>query len=661
MIRYTLGPLIRAILFTLGLGLLTQTALAAPSLSDYGLLPEIQKMALSPDGKMIVFRRVTADTDILMLISLADSKTLAMINVEDVKPQNIEFLNNDTVLLQASDVKRIAGFKGKIEVSTGYAWNFRKKKIRQLLKPGDGTVYPGQTGLGDVAGVSPDQKYAYMPAFLGTLHLLNGSPESPPFGLVKAPIDHGGRVTIHASGDSATRDFFVDAAGEVLAREDYDDTSDLHRILVKNGKSWDEIYREKTDVPTKSFVGLTPDRKSLVFLDEDQNGRTVCYSMALSDGKITGPLYEREDADVDWTIKDRQRTVFGVAYSGFSPSYKFSDPSLDAKIKNVVDSFPGHSVWLVDWTPDWKNILVEVEGSQAVGDYYLYSDGKPVKFLASNRSNIKPGDINPIGKVTFKARDGLAIPTLLTIPKSDVANMKNLPAIIMPHGGPASHDTIGFDFLAQALAEQGYLVIMPQFRGSDGFGAEFENAGHGEWGKKMQDDLSDAVKFFYDKKMIDPKRVCIVGGSYGGYAALAGGAFTPTLYKCVVSIAGVSDLNSFEHWVSEERGKSSASVSYWKRQIGGGDYSRIGAKAMSPVNSADLFQAATLLLHGRNDNVVPYSQSQEMYKALKRAHKKVEFVELKGEDHHLSFGETRLATLEAIVKFVNDNIGPVKQ
>src|SRR5690606_351827 len=131
------------------------------------------------------------------------------------------------------------------------------------------------------------------------------------------------------------------------------------------------------------------------------------------------------------------------------------------------------------------------------------------------------------------------IPTLLTIPKEKITVLKNLPAVIYPHGGPESHDVIRFDYLAQALAAQGYLVIQPQYRGSSGFGRQHVLAGHGEWGKKMQDDLPDAIAALSDTGLIDPTRVCIVGASYGGYAALAGGAFTPELYKCVVSINGI--------------------------------------------------------------------------------------------------------------------------
>jgi dipeptidyl aminopeptidase/acylaminoacyl peptidase len=265
--------------------------------------------------------------------------------------------------------------------------------------------------------------------------------------------------------------------------------------------------------------------------------------------------------------------------------------------------------------------------------------------------------MHPLGTVTFKARDGRAIPTLLTIPRSKVSSMKNLPAIVMPHGGPASYDTIDFDYEAQAFAQQGYMVIKPQFRGSSGFGAEHELAGRGEWGKKMQDDLSDALNFLVGKGIVDPKRVCIVGSSYGGYAALAGGAYTPELYKCVVAINGVTELHAFKSWVAEERGRSSSSVEYWEDQFGGEEYTKAGAREASPAASAETFTAPVLLIHGKNDKVVPISQSELMYKALKKAKKSVEIIKLDGEDHHLSEGATRLQTLDASIKFVNQYIG----
>jgi dipeptidyl aminopeptidase/acylaminoacyl peptidase len=226
----------------------------------------------------------------------------------------------------------------------------------------------------------------------------------------------------------------------------------------------------------------------------------------------------------------------------------------------------------------------------------------------------------------------------------------------MPHGGPASHDTIGFDYMAQALAQQGYLVIMPQFRGSSGFGWEHRSAGIGEWGGKMQDDISDAVAQFAGRGMIDPARVCIVGASYGGYAALAGGAFTPDLYRCVVSINGIGDLAGFREWVRRAQGSSSQALAYWEMQIGGDRYTKEVALARSPEAASGQFKAPVLLIHSRRDEIVPVEQSKSMHSALKKQGKAVEYVELDGDDHYLSLGETRRAALRSMIDFVNQNL-----
>src|SRR5690606_2594566 len=162
------------------------------------------------------------------------------------------------------------------------------------------------------------------------------------------------------------------------------------------------------------------------------------------------------------------RVVHGVRYTGFSPPYKFFDPKLGARVQKILAEFPEQSIWIIDQTPDWKQLAVYVEGSSYVGDSFLLGENREPPFLTSRRNHNGPEHMNPIGKTTINARDELPIPTLLTIPKSRVSTMKNLPAVVLPHGGPRSYDRIEFDYFAQALASQGYMVIQPQFRGSSG-------------------------------------------------------------------------------------------------------------------------------------------------------------------------------------------------
>ena len=174
-------------------------------------------------------------------------------------------------------------------------------------------------------------------------------------------------------------------------------------------------------------------------------------------------------------------------------------------------------------------------------------------------------------EITYKARDGFDIQAIVTGPPYwNPGEGAPLPALILPHGGPASYDRFGFDWMAQYFANRGYLVLQPNFRGSTGFGRAFQDAGRGEWGGKMQDDITDGVKALVSAKMIDPDRICIVGASYGGYAALAGGAYTPELYKCVIAISPISDLNQHGQSISMKYGRDSESYRSWRESIGDG-------------------------------------------------------------------------------------------
>jgi len=245
----------------------------------------------------------------------------------------------------------------------------------------------------------------------------------------------------------------------------------------------------------------------------------------------------------------------------------------------------------------------------------------------------------------------------LTLPSSKVDDMEILPAVLMPHGGPASHDQVGFDYMAQAFASRGYLVIQPQFRGSTGFGREHYEAGWGQWGKSMQDDLTDAVTFLVKDGLVDSKRVCIVGASYGGYAALAGVAFTPDLFKCAVSIAGVSHLPKQLADRQSRYGKSSWILDYWNQSILDGDFDKETLEKLSPYYSAEQIKVPVLLLHGENDTVVEYEQSKLMYKALKKAKGAVQLVKLKDDDHYLRDSATRIQAVKEMVEFVEQHIG----
>jgi dipeptidyl aminopeptidase/acylaminoacyl peptidase len=254
--------------------------------------------------------------------------------------------------------------------------------------------------------------------------------------------------------------------------------------------------------------------------------------------------------------------------------------------------------------------------------------------------------------VGYAAADGLKMEGVLTLPPGRPA--KALPAVILPHGGPRYHDTVGFDWIAQAFASRGYAVFQPNFRGSTGYGDEFERAGNGEWGRKMQTDISDGLAELVRQGLVDPKRVCIVGASYGGYAALAGVTLQHGLYRCAVAIAGISDVYRMVNDEVEESNSDPMLIRNLKQELGQGR----DLKAVSPVRFADKVDVPVLLIHGKDDTVVHFSQSTAMAEALRHAGKPVEFVTLTAEDHWLSKGETRLQMLQSSVDFVMRNNPP---
>jgi dipeptidyl aminopeptidase/acylaminoacyl peptidase len=222
----------------------------------------------------------------------------------------------------------------------------------------------------------------------------------------------------------------------------------------------------------------------------------------------------------------------------------------------------------------------------------------------------------------------------------------------MPHGGPQDRDYPRFDWLAQAFASRGYAVFQPNFRGSGGYGRAFRDAGFGQWGRKMQTDVSDGLADLVRQGIVDPKRACIVGASYGGYVALAGVTLQHGLYRCAVADAPVSDLTMMVNLAEDASGATNSEARYWHSYMGVKEAGDPILKTLSPARHAADADAPILLIHGKQDTTVPPEQSAVMRKALNIAGKPVEFVELAGEDHYLSRAATRIQMLEAAVAFV---------
>ncbi|MCR9271425.1 MAG: prolyl oligopeptidase family serine peptidase [Hyphomonadaceae bacterium] len=623
-------------------------AQSQPPIEAYGELPEIRYAAISDSGTKVAMVLEAGGETRVAVYDLMGGEPKA-IGTGDVQIRGLDFASDDLVILKTSETTRTRGYLGRFEYSGAFSLNLETMDVQLLLKGGTSGLWDAQGGLGRIIGHSASSREVFMPGWWA-----NNLYADPEYHVFRVDLDTGrGRVLLRGRTD--TRGWIVSDEGEMIARADYSNDKDQYRIYAKvDGKT--KLIYEQSNMkrPLVSLVGVMPDNSGLVISGSDIPVQTLKF-----DGEISGPLLTKRDAEIDRIYMDANRVVHGARYAGAYPSYEFLDPELDADITAIVDASPNSTVNLIDWSSDWQKLLLKIEGDSTSGMYVYYDreTGKTTR-LGDARPDVPSDAVGPVLAFSYAARDGLSIPTILTFPPAtDIASVEALPLIALPHGGPESYDAAGFDWMAQYFANRGYLVLQPNFRGSSGYGSDFVKAGNGEWGRKMQDDITDGVNMLIAEGLADPERVCIVGASYGGYAALAGGAFTPDLYKCVVAIAPVSDLAMMMSDERESLGRNHWVVDYWEERMADGDARTRKLNAISPAIYASAFKAPVLLIHGEDDTVVPMRQSVRMHNALKRANRQVELIKLQGEDHWLSESPTRLATLQAVSGFVDEHIG----
>ncbi|MEI6895373.1 MAG: prolyl oligopeptidase family serine peptidase [Colwellia sp.] len=677
--------------------LFSTTTHAQVPLAAYGNIPNTSLMTISPSGKFIGFRKKSAAKDVYMVFSFEENKIIASVDVGDSKPSKAYFVTDEQIILVVGKYQQTHGYYGSSPQHTTYAlgFNLATNKIYRLLIPGNG-IYDNQWGLGDISGISSNGEFIYMPAYVGGV--LSGQWEGVNKDLMKTRLTGSRKPRSSAKGSEFTQDYFVDNEDNILARVEYDNKEDIFSIQKKVDDDWVNIYQEKRSVP---FIiqGITPDKKNLVLgmftgkskwsdihqdkvaitlISDSDSTNTVTpnqtentstqsanntatklvayFTMSLADGKIAEePIFSRDDASVESVITDINRVVYGVKYSGFLPQYEFFDAKLTKRLEKISHSFANTAVHLKDWSNNWDDLLVYIEGQESSGEYVIVNEKNEMNIVGMARPSIPYTSVHPISIFNYQAADGLKIPALLTKPKSWDGKTK-LATVMLPHGGPESYDRIGFNWLAQYFAEQGYLVIQPQFRGSKGFGLAHKNAGRGEWGKKMQSDLTDALAAVVKKGYADPERVCIVGASYGGYAALAASVFAPNLYQCIVSINGISDVEMMLAKKKQKYGKDHWALSYWDNVIVNKADKNTLLKEISPINHVANVKAPVLLIHSEHDGTVSFAQSSDMHEALQDNNKDSTLVELDKDDHYLSYTETRLQALTEISKFLKEHL-----
>lgn len=382
------------------------------------------------------------------------------------------------------------------------------------------------------------------------------------------------------------------------------------------------------------------------------NGTFGLYKYDMIELKPLEALYTSPGGDIADVIKDPySNRVIGATGETVDIGDVYFDETYK-RLQSMVDrALPGARNELVSRSRDGNRFIVFSSNDIDSGSYYLFDvPDKRMGFLEASYQGLDPRLMSPMKTLSYTARDGLTIPAYLTTPLG--REPKNLPTVVLPHGGPAAHDGFEFDFLVQFLASRGYAVLQPQFRGSTGYGKKFQDAGKRQWGQKMQDDVTDGALWLIDQGIADPSRLCIVGGSYGGYAALTATVKTPDLFRCAISWNGVSDLIKMITEESDYLGGKQ-----WAELVGDPRTDREMLVAASAYHNTKAIKVPILLIATRDDTTVNYEQSKRLYNRLKDEKKPVEYVEIKDGNHSIVNEPGRRALLQAIESFLDRNIG----
>jgi dipeptidyl aminopeptidase/acylaminoacyl peptidase len=606
--------------------------------------PEISGAQISPDGRFISFLKPYRGERNIYVKGVDEPFEAARPITADERPVPGYFWSRDgKYVLYVQD-------KGGNE-------NFHVYAVDPTAPPETDTGVPSARDLTPVEGVAA--AIYSVPEKTPETMIVGLNDREPAYHDVYRVNIATGERTLLIENTQKVAQYFFDLEGNprLAMRQDDEGGTEIFRV---DGKDLVPIYSctyEENVYP----IRFTKDG-SRVYMETDK-GSDVDLSRLLLLDPATGKT-ELVESDPEKQV-DFGGAVFNDATDELIATYYIGDrvrvyprdeqtkKDLELIRKKLPDGEPG----IGSATRDWKLQIVSVRRDVDPGSVYLYHRDKGTfDLLYRSRPDLPSESLAPMKAVRYKARDGLEIPGYLTLPKGVEA--KNLPTVIYPHGGPWYRDRWGYEPYAQFLANRGYAVLQINFRGSTGYGKHFLNAGNHEWGTgAMQHDITDGVRYLIDRGIADPERIGIFGGSYGGYATLAGVTFTPDLYTCAVPYVAPSNIVTLIE----------SFPAYWRPYLKGTWFKRVGDPevaadredmlARSPINFVDRIHVPLLVVHGHNDPRVKQAESDRIVIALRDKGMPVEYLVAPDEGHGFRAPGNRMALAAAMEKFLAAHLG----
>lgn len=604
--------------------------------SAYAQLPFVEGAKLSPDGMWVAGQFAVNGSQRIVVISPFDASKLNQAGLpDDVEVRSMQWVGNDNLLIRITAIRPLDG-GDKAYISRAVSLNRTTDKYTKLLWD------LGGQNAADVLWVPTDGSTKILLAGQNSIYL------GEDFWPAVYSIDvTNGRHTTEANPRAEVLDWIADTSGVVRGAISNDRSKGTRTLLyrAKKGSAFDRKDRRAYDDLEVPLL-VRADANLMIVLRPGTDGRDALVEIDGDSGAVVQTLYQAEaGVDIEGVrYDDSGNEVLGVYLGGAATEpLHWLDPALDELQKAFEKSLSGRRARIISLSANRERMLVRVDKPNEAGRLYYFDLADGNLHLFANLNSATNGTrAGKMEKVHYKARDGLEIEAIMTTPPGREA--KNLPVVILPHGGPWAQDTMDWDYWAQFIASRGYLVIQPNFRGSTGYGEAFLKKGEGQLGLAMQDDVNDALAWAAKQGLADAKRACVVGASYGGYVAMWGAARDPDLWRCSISIAGVANLrrevNDFGDLLFGKRYREQ-----WQKMTP--DF-----PAVSPMNHIDAIKVPMLLIHGKKDLTVDHGQSQSMFNKMQAAGKNVEFVSLPKADHYFTREPDRLALLSAIETFL---------
>ena len=614
------------------------SAVAAPPAKAFGELPVGYDAAISPNGEelaIIVNIKGTYGV-IAQKLDGSTEKPWYLTLGKDIKPAYVKWVNNHrfVVSVEKSEKYRNTPFT----VGFLFTGDLKERKGRLLVEPKD--IFR-QFNNRVVDWLEDDPEHILM---------AYSDEEWDAYPDIKKVNVETSRDQLVKRGQTGIEYWTTDDTGTPRIGTGQKENGKRRRIIYNTGTDkWESVDEFPGIDANTPIFGMLKDGTELVIGDYRGKNTLGLYVYSLIQKQITRSLFHNDNYDASGVVLSKDgETVIGANYTAESDKTELLG-EYGTLLDRLKGEFPDYDIDFVDQTEDSRTVLVKMSAPYDPGGLYVYkSSDKHPTLLTKMYNDVSQDDTGDVVAVKYTARDGQKIPAFVTLPPGQ-QSAKNLPFIILPHGGPYARDSKRFDYLAQFFATRGYGVLQMNFRGSEGYGKAYADAGRNNW-IVMQQDVEDGTRWLYEKGYADKSRTCIAGWSYGGYAALMGVSTDPDLYKCAIAMAALTDINDARRDLKKYRGGKHAAKEFFGEAMQDKDV----RKANSPVHVADKIKVPVFLAHGDLDENVQFDQFLRMKRALKKAGVKATYMKFENEDHFLSRQENREKFFVGMDKFLKE-------